>query len=778
MTLAFLVGAAFAATPIVFLLTRRVHPGWTALLPGLLFWCFVTQADDVLHTGEILESVEWIPSLGVTLSMRLDALSLAFCLLITGIGAGIFLYASAYLERNDGTPRFFATLTAFMAAMLGAVLADDLIGLILFWELTSLTSFLLIGYDPSGATARRSAQQGLLITVAGGLCLLTGAILLGAAAGTYRISGILAHGGGLFQTASGAAIMLLIALGAFSKSAQSPLHSWLPNAMAAPTPVSAYLHSATMVKLGVYLLARLNPVLSDAALWTPLLTGIGMLTMLTGTLLALRETDLKRVLAYSTVVSLGTLVTLIGIGHPQAAAAMAVFLVVHALYKACLFMVAGMIDHATGTRDLSVLGGLGRAMPLTAAVACLAAASMAGLPPLLGFIGKELMYEAGLAAGLPAAAMAAMVLANACMVLIAALIALRCFFAPGRDEPHTPHAPHDPPWPMLAGPAALALLGLGLGLWPAPLQTLAAQIASAVHGEPVTVSLALWHGWTPLLALSGLTLLLGLAGWRCWPALRRRTAGISAIDRWGPDALYDKALDGLARLAGWQTRMIQTGSLRHYTAMSLTLVSGAVLLSLSWHDGLALPAVSLRDAGVELALPVLLILASLAVLRADSFVQGIVAAGTVGFGAAVVFLLGGAPDLAFTQFSVEALAIVILLAIIGRMPFRDSDPRRTPQRVRDAAVATAFGAMFAAVMLAVVALPFDESLSDFFRQASYPEAHGRNLVNVIIVDFRALDTLGEITVLALAALAAAALFIGASSRGTPGPAVPRAKDLP
>lgn len=760
-----LVSFAFAAAPLAFLLVARGRAAWTALMPALLFCGFAAWIPQVLHDGAVVQTCAWIPQLGIELAFRLDGLSLLFALLITGIGSGIFLYASAYLSRDFRTPRFFATLSVFMAAMLGAVLADDLISLIVFWELTSLSSFMLIGHDAGSSNARRSAQQGLLVTVGGGLAMLAGVVLLGSAAGTYRISAILQWHSTLWSEPQGYVIVLLIALGAFSKSAQAPLHMWLPNAMVAPTPVSAYLHSATMVKLGVYLLARLNPLLAESPLWSPLLSGAGLLTMLTGSVLALRQTDLKRVLAYSTIVSLGTLVLLIGTRHALAPLAMASFLLVHALYKACLFMVAGIIDHEVGCREAPELGELARKMPLTAAIAILAAASMAGLPPLLGFIGKELIYEVGLQAGSSVAGLLIAVLANACMVTIAALIAVRCFFGRRRSTAVRLAAhPHDPPWAMWLGPLLLALLGLGCGLLPQVVQPLLTASARAV-GAPAEIQLALWHGLTPMLALSAVTVLLGFGGFLAWDRLRTRLAAVRAIDRYGPDAGYDRGLHALLRLANWQTRIIQSGSLRRYMAASIAVISAGSLLVLFINAGARLPPLLPRGVGVDVVLPLLLIIASLAVLRAQSFVKGIVAAGTVGFGAAVVFLFAGAPDLAFTQFSVEALSIVILLALIGKMPFRIAAPRSLAQRRRDALVASLFGLMFVCMMFSVVSLPFDEALSDFFRQVSVPQAHGRNLVNVIIVDFRALDTLGEITVLALAAIAATAVFRSAGSRG-------------
>lgn len=769
MTLFSLLLLSFLAAPAAYLAARYRAPAVVALVPASLFIGFAYQGRAITSLDTVIQHVHWVPSLGISLSFQLDGLSLVFALLITGIGSAVFLYASAYLPRNWRTPRFFATLTVFMASMLGAVLSDDLLSLLVFWELTSLSSFLLIGYSPGQAESRRSAQQGLLVTVAGGLAMLTGVMLLGAFAGTYRISELVAGGAGSALAGSlGTGVLLLIAIGAFSKSAQFPLHSWLANAMVAPTPVSAYLHSATMVKLGVYVMARLSPVLSGVDLWTPLLVSVGTLTMLCGATLALRETDLKRILAYTTIVSLGTLLTLIGVDHPTATIAMVTFLVIHALYKACLFMVAGIIDHSAGTRDSARLGGLARAMPMTAAIACMASLSMAGLPPLFGFIGKELIYEAALSAQMSYAAFAVIIFANASMVVVAGIIAWRCFFRPPSkrfDQPQ--ETAHDPSLAMWAGPAALAVLGLVFGLAPPLLMRLMSAAASAVQGAVIDVQISLWHGFTPMLALSMLTLAMGVAIYRVWPPIQRRLKRLEFIDRWGPDAMYDRALDALAKFSTWQTNLIQTGSLRHYMAMSVGIVAIAVLIAMVVSDALVLPPLGAGGTGVESVLPILLIAASIMVLRSHSFVQGIISAGAVGFGVAVVFLMGGAPDLAFTQFSVEALSVVILLAVIGHMPFRAADARSTRQRCRDAIIGAIFGLMFIAVMFSVVALPFNETLSDFFRQASYPLAHGRNLVNVIIVDFRALDTLGEITVLALAALAAVAVFFSSGNPDGP-----------
>ncbi|MEO3388087.1 hydrogen gas-evolving membrane-bound hydrogenase subunit E [Mesorhizobium sp. CAU 1741] len=760
MTVLALVAFAFVSAPLVGLAGRRSLP-LVAAAPLVLFIGFCTFLPIVSAGDIVLEAYPWIPSLGIDAAFRIDGLSLTFALLISGIGTAVFLYASAYLKGAPRLTRFYVVLTLFMASMLGTVLADNLMLLVVFWELTSLTSFLLIGYSPEKAESRRSAQQGLLITVGGGLAMLAGVIVLGSVAGTFSITRILEQADMIAAHPAAPSIIVLFAAGAFTKSAQAPLHAWLANAMVAPTPVSAYLHSATMVKLGVYLLARFDPVFSDHALWITLLTGFGALTMLTGAVLAMRETDLKRVLAYSTIVSLGTLVMLIGIEGELAAVAVVTFLVVHALYKACLFMVAGIIDHATGSRDSSALGGLRHAMPLTAAVALLGALSMAGLPPFIGFAAKELVYETGLEDATSWVLVGVALLANVSMVVVAFIVAIRCFYG---DLSSTPRTPHDPGFSMLAGPAVLSVLGLVFGAMPWLVgDGLIVPAASAIVGAPLDYYLTLWHGFTPMLALSVVTLVLGVIAYRRWDGLRTRLATITEIDRWGPDLFYDRLIDGLQRIAVWQTQLIQTGSMRVYvgrTLLSIAIAGGATLLL---RDGFQMPSFA-GGLVPEIAIAALLVVAALAVARARNFVAGIVAAGMAGFAIALLFLFQGAPDLAFTQFSVEALAIVIMLAIVGRMPFREQEYRSREQRMRDIAIAAGIGLVACLFMLSVLAQPFDDRLSDFFREASVPEAHGRNLVNVILVDFRAIDTLGEIIVLGLAAIAAAAVLAGVRRR--------------
>jgi len=700
-------------------------------------------------------AVPWVPSLGVEFAWRLDGLSRLMALLITGVGAGVFLYAARYLRDDPKLHRFLATLTLFMAAMLGAVLADDLVVLFVFWELTSLASFLLIGFKAEKAEARKAAQQGLLVTVGGGIALLAAILLLGAAAGTFRISAILERPEAVLGHAFLPWIVVLLAAGCFAKSAQWPLHFWLPNAMAAPTPVSAYLHSATMVKLGVYLLARLNPVFQNEELWQGLLTGAGAMTMVTGALLALRERDLKRKLAWSTVVALGTLVTLIGLADPLAATAAMAFLLVHALYKACLFLVAGAVDFAAGTRDAMVLRGLGRKMPLTALAAGLAALSMAGAPGFIGYAAKDLVFTAQL--GVPGLLPAVALAANAAMVVVAGVVAARPFLGALRVDCR---AMGETPPAMLAAPLVLALLGLLLGLAPGLVaSSLIEPAAAAVLGRPTGAALGeKAGGGEAVFYLSAGVLGLGLVAYLGWSRIQPTLARQGWLDAWGPDAQYGRALRGLARVAAWQTARLQHGSLRGYLGFTLAVVFGGALIALLAGGGAAWPTHTVAPGWHHLGLAALVAAGALATCALRDLLGQVMGAAVVGFGAALLFLALGAPDLAFTQFTVEAISIVLLVAVLARLPFRAPDARRRGDRARDAGLALGVGAAGAAVLLAVLSVPFSPHIPEWMAQASVPEAKGRNVVNVVIVDFRALDTLGEIAVLAVAALAAGVLL--------------------
>jgi multicomponent Na+:H+ antiporter subunit A len=728
-----------------------------ALLPAGLFLYFVRFAVTAQFAA-VREAVPWVPGLGVNLSFVLDGLSLLFALLITSLGTLVVLYAGGYLAGHRDLGSFYCYLLLFMSSMLGLVLADNVIALFVFWELTSFTSYLLIGFDHQRVEARRFALQALLVTAGGGLALLAGLLLLSAVAGgSLELSTILAAGQPVREHPLYPAIFLLVALGAFTKSAQVPFHFWLPNAMVAPTPVSAYLHSATMVKAGIYLLARTETLLGGTPLWIWTLSICGSLTMITGAVLALRQVDLKRILAYSTITALGTLTLLLGLSFPESVVAVVVFILVHSLYKGALFLVAGAIDHETGTRDVLRLGGLRRAMPVTAAAAVLGGLSMAGLPPLFGFIGKELAYKAKL--GIEEAAWllpSVAVVTNAMTLVAAGVLVFRPFF--GRPRA-TPRAPHEAPLVMWLGPALLGLAGLLFGLLP---QLIAEPIVRgatvAMLGAPVPITLALWYGFNVALLLSVVTVAFGFAGYLLWDTLREGLARLDPLMRRGPERAYELAMEGLVGLAGRQTRVLQNGRLRLY--LFFTLAFAVVLVAATgWrYDAFeAIPRLP-RGAFYIWVLAALVAAAGVTVVFTRSRLFAVAALGVLGFGVALLYIVFGAPDLAMTQFLVETLTVVIIVLVMQRLPrLPEREPSSLASRARDGALALAAGGLVTALLLAVVARPLDTEVSDYLARESVPSGFGRNVVNVILVDFRALDTLGEILVIAVAALGGLAL---------------------
>jgi multicomponent Na+:H+ antiporter subunit A len=754
MTAAVLSGFVLAlAAPGLYRLTGRAA-GWVlALLPLVLTAYFASflgpvAAGEAFHAGH-----DWVPSLGVRLSFTLDGLALLFALLISGVGALVLVYAGGYLAGHPQLGRLYAFLLMFMASMLGLVLSDNVLALFVFWELTSISSYLLIGFDHERREARAAALQALLVTGGGGLALLAGLLLLGQAGGSLELSTLLAQADRLRSHPLYVLVLVLILLGAFTKSAQFPFHFWLPGAMEAPTPVSAYLHSATMVKAGVYLLARLSPALGDTGAWVGVVSVVGGTTMLVGAWMALVQSDLKRVLAYSTVSALGTLTLLLGLGGPLATQAAVAYLLAHALYKGALFLVAGALDHETGTRDADRLGGLRRAMPLTAVAAGAAALSMAGLPPLFGSVAKELSYEAALHA--PAAwVAAAAVAANVPLVAVAVLAGIRPFL--GRTVP-TPRPAHEAPPGLLLGPVVLAGLGVAFGLWPGlGAESLVSAASTSVLGEPAGGHLALWHGLTPALALSAATLAGGVGAYAGRGLLRRAASRWEGAARWGPAGWYELALKGLRGTAVGLTRVLQSGYLRYYLMITVAATVGLAGYALAARGPLTVEVNWSDLRFYEAGLAVLILLATLAAILLGSRLAAIAALGVVGYGVALIFVLFGAPDLAMTQFLVETLTVILFVLVFYHLP----ESKKVSERVarwRDAALAVPVGALMTALVL--VGTPeLYPSISDFFVENSVPRGHGRNVVNVILVDFRGFDTLGEITVLAVAAVGVYALL--------------------
>ena len=729
---------------------------WWRFLPALVSLAalagFVQAAVVGLPPEGRLAEIPWLPALGVTASLRLDGLSLAFALLVTGVGALVLLYAAAYFARDARLWRLMLLLGLFELSMLGLVLADDLITLFVFWEGTTVTSWLLVGFDHHKAEARAKALQALMVTGAGGLALLAGLLLLGDAAGTMRLSGWAEAGDALRAAPHYGVMLALVLAGCFTKSAQIPFHFWLPNAMAAPTPVSAYLHSATMVKAGVYLIARLSPALAGTDLWIWTLTLTGGLTMLLGAVWAIRQTDLKLMLAYTTVSGLGSLVMFLGSAAPVAVVAASTFLIVHAFYKAALFLTVGILDKQAGTREIAALGGLGRHMPVTWAVALLAGFAMAGFPPLLGFIGKELKYEGALAvASEPLFVAGIAVVSNALMVVVGVVLALSPFRGPLKAAKP---APVEAPWPMLAGPVLLALGGLAFGLSPGLIErTLVQPMATAIVGAPVRVDLKLWHGVNVPVLLSFLTFGLGIAAFALLPRLR---AGLAAAETWLPraEAGYDRWLAGLKAGAAAVARTVQPGRLSAYLALSLGVLSALLLAAAGLGQGRgavvwAMPSV--LEAGVLLFIAA----GAVALPFARSRLYAVGALAVVGSGTAMVFALYGAVDVAMTQLLVETLLAVVIAVALLRLPVPVA---QVPGGWGRGLIAGATGLGVTLALLAVLGTPLDRSLTEFFEQASWPQAYGRNIVNVILVDFRALDTFGEMIVVAVAAIAVLAIL--------------------
>ncbi len=736
----------------------RYSGGILALLPAGLFIWFLQNAETALGPG-LIEQWPWSPLPDFALTFRLDGLSLLMALIISGVGALILVYASGYMQGAAQVGRLYALLLAFMASMLGLVLSDNLIALFIFWELTSVTSFLLIGWHFREERSRAAALQALVVTAGGGLALLAGFVLIALVGGTWEISALTAQASTLQGSELYLPILLLLWLGAATKSAQFPFHFWLPGAMAAPTPVSAYLHSATMVKAGVYLLARLSPALAGTEEWSLIFMVTGLVTLLLGGYLSLKQDDIKRMLAYSTVSSLGLLVTLLGLGTKLALEAASLYLLAHALYKGALFMVAGALDHATGTRDLRRLRGLARAMPTSALAAGLAALSMSGVPLFFGFMAKEFIYEAGLlSSGAAWLLTLLLLLGNLGFVFVAQQVTLRPFRGTALRYEHF----HAPGLAMWAGPLLLAALGLALGLLPDVAAALVSSAATAIYTAPVVVHLFLLPARvTPMLLLSALTLVLGILLYRRRVTLEPWLAWLDLGQRLGPERGFRRLLEATPRAAERITALQQNGRLRSYV---LTIVGAwLLLLTLTWatRGGLTLPAdllARLANLRFHEIIVVLVILAGLAsVMWAASLMALIISLGVVGFGTAILFILFGAPDLAMTQFSIETLGVILFVLVLYRLP---GMALLSSRRIiaRDAVVAALAGGTMTLLILVITDVPLVSPLKAWFAQVSEPLGHGHNIVNVILVDFRGFDTLGEITVLGIAAIGIYALL--------------------
>lgn len=704
-------------------------------------------------------TIPWIPSLQIELTFRLDALAAVLCILILGVGALVLFYCARYFKNDDpDVGAFGAQLLAFAAAMFGLVTADDLILMFIFWELTTILSYLLIGYSRQRLSARRSALQALIVTTFGGLAMLVGLVILGQEAGTYRISeiladaGTLAAGGLLIDVAIG-----LVLVGAITKSALVPFHFWLPGAMAAPTPVSAYLHAAAMVKAGVFLVARFAPGFSETAFWYPVIFGLGMATMLLGGWRALRQFDLKLVLAYGTVSQLGFLTMVVGLGGRDGALAGLALLLAHGFFKATLFLVVGIIDHQSGTRDLRVLSGVGATSPALFAVALVAAGSMAGVPPLLGFVAKESVLEAFVhraEGGIAGTLLLGGIVLGSILTFAYSARFVWGAFALKHGQPQTPF--QRVRTSFLLAPAVLAVASVLFGLWPAPLDAVIQPYVALFPAEGEAPYLALWHGVNLPLLLSVVTIVAGTALYLLRSPFERLQGRLPAVRE--AEVVYRSLIGVLDDVAVWITGRTQRGSLSFYLFVILTTAVVTPLAALVLFDAPMPSAIRIAESPAQVVAALVIIVGIIAALRSTKRFMAVLMVGITGYGMAAIFALHGAPDLALTQMLVETIVLVAFVLALRSLPARLWNRAGSRHRVLRAGLGVAFGGIMAVIAMSAMASRNAAPISLAYPAMAYDDGGGANAVNVLLVDIRAWDTFGEITVLAIAATGIASLI--------------------
>ncbi|MFE4351915.1 Na+/H+ antiporter subunit A [Peribacillus butanolivorans] len=766
--------------PFLYKLFRQIHTGWFVLILPVLLFTYFSRFISLTKQGEVItERATWIPSLGIHVDFYLDGLGLLFALLITGIGSLVILYSIFYLSKvKEKLNQFYVFLLLFMGAMLGVVLSDNLIVLYSFWEFTSLSSFLLIGYWNERERSRYGAQKSLLITVFGGLSLLGGIILLSIMGNTFSIRELISQSGELMDHPLFTPALLLVLLGAFTKSAQFPFHIWLPDAMEAPTPVSAYLHSATMVKAGIYLVARLSPVFAESGVWFWCVSIAGLITLFWGSFSAVKQTDLKGILAFSTISQLGLIMSLLGLGAAAlhydtlgeniylAATVAAVFhLINHATFKGSLFMVAGIIDHETGTRDIRKLGGLMQLMPITFTVAVIGAFSMAGLPPFNGFLSKE-MFLASMVnvleldifnmetwGGLfPVLAWVASVFT----FIYSMIVVLKPFT--GKLQLHQlEKKPHEAPIGMLISPIILATLVIIFGIFPNLLSSsiikpAVASIQPNLVDSNFQVHIAFWHGFSPELWMTIGIIVIGIILYKTFPKWKR-------IYQWLPEhfslnALYDNGLNSLERSASSIMKFLMTGSIRTYLLSIFLFFILSLGFALYWKDAFKLDTGNFAPIGLyELVLAAIIVIGSTAILFAKSRLTSIILLGAVGYTVSLFFVLFRAPDLALTQLVIETISVALFLLCFFHLPLLASRrEERMTFRLNNALISIGVGTIVTLIALSAHSNKLFDSISSYYLENAYKEAGGKNVVNVILVDFRGLDTMFEISVLSIAAL--------------------------
>lgn len=719
-----------------------------SLLPLGLFSYFILLLIDVLSGETLFYSYSWVPSMGIDLQFKVDGLSALFSLLITGIGVLIFLYSSAYMRGHEYINRFYAYLSMFMASMLGLVLADNLLLLFIFWELTAISSFFLIGFNNKSSASRRSSLIAWGVTAGGGFFLMAGVVFIGSITGTYSLHEMLGSSEVLKSHPLYGLILFLFFMGAFTKSAQFPFHFWLPGAMKAPTPVSAYLHSATMVKAGIYLIARFTPILGGTLYWNTTLLIVGGITMLFAAFHSIFRIDMKSVLAYSTISALGILVFLLGLGTHAAFTAAIIFIVVHALYKAGLFLITGVIDHQTGTRDLIKLKGLRYTMPMLAVAGGLAALSSAGIPLTFGFIGKDLIYEATLSGDYKVLLTGSAFLVNVLLACAGYLAGIRPFM--GQRSPELETA-HHPSFLMWAPPLFLGTLGLLLGCFPAIMDNMTQQILLSVQGGG-EAALKIWHGFNTVLIVSLITIFLGIVLFLAWKPSHHKMNFVGKLEYLSPESIATLIARRFTEMAQKYTLFMHNDYLRSYLRKITLFFICLIGYYLIKNVHLQINVDNLTTIKIyEVVVFLLMVAAIITVIVSPSRLIAIIGTGVVGYCICLIFVFFGAPDLAMTQFTIDTLTTVLFVLVLLKLP-SFLNTKDSLARTRDGILAGFVGLIIAIIALQVLNEPTNKTVSMFYADNAYLLAKGKNVVNVILVDFRGYDTFVEITVLTIAAI--------------------------
>ena len=721
-----------------------------SILPLGIFIYLLSFSQKIANGEIIYFNYDWIPAFDVSLNFRLDGLSFLFALLISGIGFLVFLYTSSYLKGHHFLDRFYSYLSMFMAAMLGLVLSDNLITMFVFWELTSITSFFLIGFNNESESSRKSALVALGITGFGGFFLLAAAVLIGESAGTYELSEILSNPEALKSSRFFGLICIFIALAAFTKSAQFPFHFWLPGAMKAPTPVSTYLHSATMVKAGVYILFRFSPIFEGTELWHNLLILFGAITMIYSAYHIIFRIDLKSILAYSTIAALGILVFLIGLGTKMALTAAAVFIVVHALYKASLFLMAGIIDHETGTRDITKLSGLRHKMMPLLLIGIVAAAISGGIPPTLGFIGKELIYESTFHFSESVIFLTLLAVFTKILLFYAGfVVGVKPFMG---NLPENLSKVHMPDYKMVTPPAIMVTLGLFLGIFPSVVEDFISKPITQLSGYANAEHLKLWHGFSKILLFSLATILIGTVLYFVLKPSYKMKNFIDKLEVISPLQLMNKFNFGFEYVSRIWTGFFQNGYLRHYiaTCVLFMVFSIGYIVIFNFDFNLADQALH-RLTFYEVGIVLIMFGAIIFTVVTRSRLAAVVAMGIVGFAFSLLFLFYGAPDLAMTQFSVDTLTVILFVLVLYKLP-KYLKLTKNVLRLEHGILSLTFGTLISMIILMVLQQPVQKGVSNFYGENAYLLAKGKNVVNVILVDFRGIDTLIEVSVLTVASL--------------------------